>query len=186
MSDPANLDTDEFADALEDGSPDDRTFEVSPEELSIIRGELACSFPDDFNYLSDAYVLSVASKPYSKDPTIRRPLDYTMEKLSAVMEWRQEIGAPDMESLIELANGPDSAPDALEDPDRYTKAKAMASSLNYAAMYWHGVDKEGRPILWIRCNRMVSVVPCVCAIYHIYVQYLRYLNSSPQKQNLIF
>jgi hypothetical protein len=80
------------------------------------------------------------------------------------MEWRQESGAPDMESLIELANGPDSSPEALDDPDRYAKAKAMANSLNYAAMYWHGVDKEGRPILWIRCNRMVGLV-CVCMFY---------------------
>jgi hypothetical protein len=56
-------------------------FAVSKEELAIIRAELASDFPDDYLYLSDAYILSVASKPYTKDPTIRRPLEYSQEKL---------------------------------------------------------------------------------------------------------
>lgn len=67
---------DDFKDALEDEEIDgDKIFPVSPEELSIIRAELASDFPDDYQYLSDAYVLSVASKPYSKDPSKRRPLE---------------------------------------------------------------------------------------------------------------
>ena len=67
---------DEFKDALEDEEADaDGNFPVSQEELSIIRAELASDFPDDYNYLSDAYILSVASKPYSKDPPVRRPLE---------------------------------------------------------------------------------------------------------------
>ena len=67
---------DEFKDALEDEDVEgEGNFEVTPEELAIIRAELACEFPEDYNYLSDAYILSVASKPYSKDPSIRRPLE---------------------------------------------------------------------------------------------------------------
>ena len=67
---------DEFKDALEDEEVDaNGNFHVSQEELSIIRAELASDFPDDYNYLSDAYILSVASKPYSKDPSVRRPLE---------------------------------------------------------------------------------------------------------------
>ena len=67
---------DEFQDALEEEEVGgEGTFEVTEEELSIIRAELATEFPDDYKYLSDAYVLSVASKPYSKDPSIRRPLE---------------------------------------------------------------------------------------------------------------
>jgi hypothetical protein len=67
---------DEFKDALEDEEHEiDGSFPVSPEELSIIRAELASDFPEDYQYMSDAYILSVASKPYSKDPTIRRPLE---------------------------------------------------------------------------------------------------------------
>uniref|UniRef100_A0A7S2RL89 CRAL-TRIO domain-containing protein n=1 Tax=Eucampia antarctica TaxID=49252 RepID=A0A7S2RL89_9STRA len=143
---------DEFVDATEDGK--EKTFDVSPEELSIIRAELACEFPDDYDYMSDDYIMSVASKPYSKDLTVRRPLEYTMEKLSHVMEWREESGAVEMLDKLVLANGPDTATEAVEDPDRFAKAKAMAASLNYGSMYWHGLDKEGRPVLWIRCNRM--------------------------------
>jgi hypothetical protein len=67
---------DDFKDAVEDEDVDaEGNFQVTPEELSIIRAELASEFPEDYDYLSDAYILSVASKPYSKDPTVRRPLE---------------------------------------------------------------------------------------------------------------
>lgn len=128
-------------------------FKVSREELSIIRAGLATEFPDDFMYLSDAYILSVASKPYSKDPTKRRPLEYTQEKLAHVMQWREEAGAPDMEDLVRLANGPPTAPEAVEDPQKLTKARAIVACLNTGSLYWHGFTKDGRPILWIRTNR---------------------------------
>lgn len=121
--------------------------------MSIIRAELACEFPDDYTYMSDAYVKSVASKPYSKDPTIRRPIEYTMEKLTHVMEWREQAGAPEMETLVHLANGPETATEAVEDPEKLTKAKALATTLNTGSLYWHGVTKQGKPILWIRCGR---------------------------------
>jgi hypothetical protein len=77
-------------------------------------------------HYSDAYIKSVASKPYSKDPTIRRPLEYTMEKLTHVMEWREGAGAPEFEDLVKLANGPETAPEAVEDPAKLAKAKALA------------------------------------------------------------
>lgn len=146
---------DEFEDAVQEDADEGikGEFKVTQEELSIIRADLATEYPDDYLYLSDAYILSVASKPYSKDPTIRRPLEYSQEKLSHVMAWRAEAGAPEMEDLVKLANGPDSSPEALEDPERLSKAKAMVSSLNNGSMYWHGLTKEGRPILWIRTNR---------------------------------
>jgi hypothetical protein len=104
-------------------------------------------------HYSDAYIKSVASKPYSKDPTIRRPLEYTMEKLTHVMEWREGAGAPEFEDLVKLANGPETAPEAVEDPAKLAKAKALVYSLNNASLYWHGFTKEGKPILWIRCGR---------------------------------
>ena len=147
---------DEFKDAIEEDADEGvpaGQFAVSPEELAIIRADLATEFPDDYKYLSDAYILSVASKPYSKDPTVRRPLEYSQEKLQHVMQWRVEAGAPDMLDLLALANGPETAPEAVENPDRLTKAKAMAVSLNTGSLYWHGFTKDGRPILWIRTNR---------------------------------
>ncbi|KAL7510071.1 hypothetical protein ACHAXN_007022 [Cyclotella atomus] len=143
----------EIAEELDDDAVPNGEFEVTKEEMSIIRAELACEFPDDYEYLSDAYVKSVASKPYSKDPTVRRPLEYTMEKLTHVMEWREGAGAPEMEELVKLANGPETAPEAVEDPTKLAKAKALATSLNNGSIYWHGFTKEGKPILWIRCGR---------------------------------
>jgi len=143
---------DEFEDAVEEEDVEDSSndFKVTPEELSIIRAELACEFPEDYDYLSDAYVLSVASKPYSKDPSIRRPLEYSMEKLSHVMEWRANEGAPDMEDLVRLGNGPESA---AENYEELTKAKALTTSLNTGSLYWHGFTKDGHPILWVRTDR---------------------------------
>lgn len=143
----------EISEDIDDEAVASGDFEVTKEEMSIIRAELACEFPDDYTYMSDAYVKSVASKPYSKDPTIRRPLEYTMEKLTHVMEWREQAGAPDFESLVRLANGPATAPEAVENPARLAKAKALANSLNNASLYFHGLTKEGKPILWIRCGR---------------------------------
>ena len=51
------------------------TFAVTDEEMAQVRAELKSQFPNDHSYLSDAYILSVASKPYSKDLTRRRPLE---------------------------------------------------------------------------------------------------------------
>jgi hypothetical protein len=76
-----------------------------------------------------------------------------MEKLTHVMEWRADEGAPEMIKLVEMANGAESAPEALEDPEKLAKAKAMVTSMNYGSMYWHGMTKDGRPILWLRTNR---------------------------------
>lgn len=146
---------DVFEDALQEDADEgvEGTFKVTEEEMSILRANLASDFPEDFMYLSNAYIHSVASKPYSKDPSIRRPLEYSQEKLNHVMAWRAEAGAPEMEELVELANGPETAPEAVEDPDRLTKAKALAASLNTGSLYWHGFTKDGRPILWVRTNR---------------------------------
>jgi CRAL/TRIO domain len=146
---------DEFKDALQEDADEGvpGAFRVTQEELSIVRAELATEFPDDYQYLSDAYILSVASKPYSKDPKIRRPLEYSQEKLTHVMQWRVQAGAPEMEDLLALANGPDTSAAAVENPERLVKAKALANSLNTGSLYWHGYTKDGRPILWIRTNR---------------------------------
>mmetsp|Transcript_24750 Transcript_24750/g.57688 ORF Transcript_24750/g.57688 Transcript_24750/m.57688 type:complete len:337 (-) Transcript_24750:1341-2351(-) len=143
----------------------DGNFKVSKEELTILRANLASEFPEDFLYLSDAYILSVASKPYSKDTSIRRPLEYSQEKLNQVMQWRAESGATEMEDLVKLANGPPTATEAVEDPERYAKAKALVTSLNTGSIYFHGFTKEGRPVMWVRTSRK-SWYPDVVAEVH--------------------
>lgn len=146
---------DEFEDAVEEDADEgiQGDFSVSEEELAMIRAQLATDFPDDYLYLSDAYIRSVASKPYSKDPSVRRPIEYSMEKLTHVMQWRAEEGAPEMAELVALANGPETAPEAVENPEKLIKAKALVYALNNASVYWHGYTIDGRPILWVRTNR---------------------------------
>lgn len=150
-----DLDDKEFEDAVADDEDEGvkGEFKVTGEELAVLRAGLATEFPDDFMYLSDAYITSVASKPYSKDPTKRRPLEYTQEKLNHVMQWRQESGAIEMQDLVELANGSPNSPEAVERPDKLTKASALVNSLNTGSLYWHGFTKDGRPVMWIRTNR---------------------------------
>jgi len=150
------------------GAHHEKVFEVTPQELSILKEQLAKEFPQDATYMSDAYLSSVASKPYSKDMSIRRPLDYTMEKLMHVMEWRKEQSASEMPKWIDVCNTKAAATsfsfssnDANEDgeeegklsPKLLKRAQNMVTSLNNGSMYWHGFTKDGRPILWLRTNR---------------------------------
>lgn len=114
--------------------------------------------------MSDAYLKSVASKPYSKDMTRRRPLEYSLEKLTHVMEWRQQMDASDLPDRIRLCLTCTTLSEAITATTlasldaaaaaaRWKRAQAMVESLNTGSMYWHGLTKEGRPILWIRTNR---------------------------------
>lgn len=102
MSDKEELTTSEEA-----------TFDVSKEELSVIRSDLASDFPDDYTYLSDDYITSVASKPYSKDPTVRRPLEYTTEKLKDLLTWREE-NAIGLKELLSMVQGSGNDPAVVE------------------------------------------------------------------------
>jgi len=70
-----------------------------------------------------------------------------------VMQWREDNGVVDLMDLIHLANGPETAPEAVEQPQLLAQAKAVVSSLNNGSIYWHGLTKGGRPILWVRTNR---------------------------------
>jgi len=148
-----NAQSEEFKDAIDDDVDSDLTFDVSKEELSIIRAELASDYPEDYNSLSDDYIMSVASKPYSKDMTKRRPLDYTITKLKDLLKWREER-AVHLQDLLDSIPEGDQTANAAENPEKMAKAKALATSFNCGSMYWHGLDKEGRPVLWIRTDRM--------------------------------
>ncbi|CAB9501785.1 CRAL/TRIO domain [Seminavis robusta] len=125
---------------------DEAVFLFSDDELSILKNALAEQFPDDSHYMSDAYLRSVASKPYSKDPTQRRPLEYTLEKLIHVLQWRHENRASQLPTYIDHCN-------TLDYKQQPKFAQAMVESLNNGSMYWHGLTKGGRPVLWIRTNR---------------------------------
>lgn len=133
----------------------EKTFDVSKEEISLIRADLASDFPEDYQSISEAYIESVASKPYSKEPSIRRPIDYSTKKLKDVLQWRADNAVQIKELFSLIPEGEATAADETgENSEQVAKAVALATSLNYGAMYWHGLDKEGRPVLWIRTDRM--------------------------------
>lgn len=74
-------DDEDWFDALQDHDDLEPNFEVSLEELDILRAELQMEFPNDCHYFSDDYILSVASKPYSKNMSIRRPLEVRWSRI---------------------------------------------------------------------------------------------------------
>lgn len=132
----------------------DDTFRVSREELETLKQAL-----ESPEYFGDAYLASVASKPYSKDPSVRRPLEYTLEKLTQVLRWRKELRASELPDWISILNNlpPRQAATKLDSggssSNDYAKARAMVESLNAGSMYWHGLTRDGRPVLWIRTER---------------------------------
>ena len=129
-------------------------YQVTDEELEILRTTLTQQFPRDApTVMSDAYLRSVASKPYSKDMTRRRPLEYSLEKLTHVLQWRQEMSAVEMPLRIQWCRDYATRPDSVPSADVWKRAQKMVESLNTGSMYWHGLTKEGRPILWIRTSR---------------------------------
>lgn len=146
-------DTEQLEDAKEEEVDSEVTFDVSKEEISIIKADLASDFPEDYISLSESYIASVASKPYSKDTSVRRPIEYTTKKLKDLLKWR-EGHAVGLQEMYAIVSGNDSAAADAASAEKLTKAKALATSLNYGCMYWHGLDKEGRPVLWIRTDRM--------------------------------
>jgi hypothetical protein len=90
-----------------------------------------------------------------------------MEKLLRVMEWRKEHGVPQLPDLVALANL--SVDDQIKfkslkknttttnsnvSNERLAKAKAMVATLNNGSLYWHGLTIDGRPILWLRAQRL--------------------------------
>jgi len=75
-----------------------------------------------------------------------------MKKLTQVMEWRQQVGAPDLLNMVQLAYDHSKCPPNVS-TDVWRNAQALADSLNRGSLYWHGLTKTGRPILWIRTDR---------------------------------
>lgn len=91
-----------------------------------------------------------------------------MKKLRELMEWRKQCQASELFSLVALANGSEeeTGNSEINDNDdddeetrkqkqkeRLDRATRLVKALNTGSMYWHGLTKEGRPVLWIRTQR---------------------------------
>lgn len=121
----------------------EQSFPVTAQELITLKSELEAKFPQDYGYMDDEYIRSVASKPYSKDLTRRRPIEYSLEKLVKVMDWRRRNQVSEMQDWVNLA-----VHNNHENRDSYDKGKSIVDTLNLGCFYWHGLDRAGRPILW--------------------------------------
>ena len=125
------------------------SFPVPNDDYKQIQNALALSYPFYGDYFTSAYIRSVASKPYSKDRTIRRPLLYTIDKLLAVLKWREESKAVLMMQILEESKNCAAA---------IGPHQLLANTLNTGSMYVDGYTKEGLPVLWIRTKRKPWVV----------------------------
>ena len=114
-----------------------RTYAVERAELDGVLAILANSFPKQAP-LNPCYVKSVMSQSYAKNQFKRRPVDVSLQKLVAYLSWREEVGVPAL-----LAPGEGSR---AFDPQ-------LLPHLLEGSIYWYGVDKCGRPILWERFDR---------------------------------
>jgi len=81
---------------------------------------------------------------------VRRPLQYTIDKLLHLLKWREEVGATDVFDLLEMGK---AAIGSVKDEEAYEKCLALVNTLNNNSIYVHGFDKVGRPVIWMRTER---------------------------------
>ena len=131
-------------------SPDLPDLTTTAQELEIISATLASDYPTSHEYLTSSYISCVSSQVYSKDVSIRRPVEYTTQKLLDLLEWRDESGATRVPEFISLARRYTSP---LPSPSDDKITTQLSAALNKNAMYVHGYSKLGMPIVWLRTDR---------------------------------
>lgn len=110
-------------------------------------------FLGDLRWLfSDAYLLSVLDQPASSSTkqsqkqmgsVQKRTFEYSLEKLVAILRWRRTFRCDEIPSTMADMRRR-GGPEAETLLDIVTKE----SYLN-----WHGYDRSGRPVLWVRPKR---------------------------------
>jgi len=111
-------------------------YNVSEVDAQRLRSDLFATHPKELKdfVLSDTYMKSVLSQPNSKNKSERRTIEYAGKKLETYLDWRERTGVDKI----------------MADKDKGELARHFAEG----AVYWHGVDKAGRPILWERFGAM--------------------------------
>ncbi len=109
------------------------SYPVSPEELTYLRLELLNDFPDSAAspFMSTAYIQQVASQPYSasSEPQ-RRPLQYSLDKMRALLAWRASFGADDLPRMAA------------------TIGSSLGVALSNNSLYVRGLCKTGEAVIW--------------------------------------
>jgi hypothetical protein len=112
-------------------------YPVNPGEIQELRSTISHQYPAINSSLratvSDTYLKSVLSQANSKKKSERRTVAYATEKICNYLAWREKTGV-----------------DAL----LTTKKADYSAEFAEGAVYWYGVDKCGRPILWERFDKM--------------------------------
>ncbi|GMH91196.1 hypothetical protein TrVE_jg9682 [Triparma verrucosa] len=104
-------------------------YDVSEAEATQLRSNLEGHFPQmTSDVISTTYLKSVLSQPNSHKKSERRTIEYATTKLLTYLEWRTKTKVPE---ILRTGDEDDLRRD-FED----------------GAVYWKGVVKQGRPILW--------------------------------------
>lgn len=96
------------------------------------------SWSEEVKFLSRPWVKAIMSQPYRKNKKIRRPFDYSKEKIEQYLAWRHESNITDKISHYMIHGD---------------EVKHLKPTIGGADLYWYGVDKEGCPIMWYRADR---------------------------------
>ena len=91
---------------------------------------------DEVQYLSEAWVRAVMSKPCKNKKHQRRPFEYSQKKLMDYLTWRKESGITSKISYYIDSDGTELA----------------HKTTSNGCFYWYGVDKDGSPIIWYLAN----------------------------------
>jgi len=122
------------------------TYPVLDEELSFIQCQLKADYPTESEYFTKDYIKCVASRPNSQNKTERRTIEYTVNKLSNILKFREESGASSVFDIIqETKVSPTPSSPGSSSPELLLN---MANCFNTNSMYVHGSDKAGRKIIW--------------------------------------
>jgi hypothetical protein len=133
---------------------------ASMNELAMLRRKLEASAPAAAqggrlpSHFTDAWLASVLSKPH-RTPAI------TATKLTKALQARAEAGGDELFGPAPAALSAPGAPReitsaaiaercSLLGPMLEPVAAKCGAELDCGSMYWHGFDRQGRPLLWVR------------------------------------
>lgn len=115
-----------------------KTFHTSFEDVDRMIADLTSdeAIRSEVSFLSKSWVKSVMSQPSKSNKDEKRSFEYSKKKLERYLLWRKENNVVD----LVRAN--------IQGTDQEFFVDIAEKSL-----YWYGVDRQGRPILWERFER---------------------------------
>mmetsp|Transcript_12973 Transcript_12973/g.19453 ORF Transcript_12973/g.19453 Transcript_12973/m.19453 type:complete len:285 (-) Transcript_12973:130-984(-) len=108
-------------------------FQTSVEEVDQMIVELTSTeaIRSEVASLSKTWIKNVMSQPSKKNKDARRSFEYSKKKLETYLLWRKENNISELVQANILGTDKEFLEDVAE-----------------KSLYWYGVDRQGRPILW--------------------------------------